>query len=105
MSNLRAMHLESPNPSRARDRKALSDAICSDGVTLLWVERPRCPHAARASADYVSRRKLGVHLDSPAPVGTRVWIVLGSGSGFQGVVRSCDLASEGYQAEVRLMRR
>ena len=74
-------------------------------VTLFWVEKPHRPHAACASAEYVSEGKIGVHLELPVPVGTAIWIVLANGSGFQGIVSRCDTVSGGHLAEVRLTAR
>ena len=73
------------------------------GVTLFWVERTHVPHVASASAEYVSREKVGVHLVSPVPAGATVWLVLASGSGMRGITHSCRAVPRGYQAEVRLL--
>jgi hypothetical protein len=74
-------------------------------VTLFWVEGAQRPHAACASAEYVSNERLGVHLELPLPVGVTVWIVLASGSGCWGLVRSCTTVSDGHLAELRLITR
>ena len=75
------------------------------GVTLFWVEGAQRPHAACASAEYVSNDRLGVHLELPLPVGVTVWIVLASGSGCWGLVHSCTSVSDGHLAELRLITR
>jgi hypothetical protein len=75
------------------------------GVTLFWVEGAQRPHAACASAEYVSNERLGVHLELPLPVGVTIWIVLASGSGCWGRVHACQTVADGHLAELRLITR
>jgi len=86
------------------EREGLRKAFLT-AVTLFWVEGVQRPHAACASAEYVSNERLGVHLELPLPVGVTVWIVLASGSGCWGLVHSCTAVSDGHLAELRLITR
>ena len=75
----------------------------SIGMTLFWVERSHVTHVANASAEYVSRGKVGVYVESPVPAGATVWLVLASGSGIRGIAQSCQAVPQGYQTELRLL--